>query len=128
MKPFHISLGVKSLDESEYFFKHVLGAPITHRDGDGYININFFGTQITLKEAPIISPPGPEFHFGVNLELEEFRKLAETIAVQYSEWIAAPLSVVDAGTGMERQKIYLKCPSGYLIELKGYQGLEEANK
>lgn len=127
MRPFHISLGVKSLDESEYFFERVLGASITHRDVTGYININFYGTQITLKENPALNSLGSDFHFGVNLPLEEFRSLVQTISDQYAKWIAVPLSVVDAGTSMERQKIFLKCPSGYLIELKGYQSLEEAN-
>jgi hypothetical protein len=28
---------------------------------------------------------------------------------------------VDAGTAMERRKMYVKCPTGYLFEIKGYK-------
>ena len=32
MKQFHLSIGVKSLQESAFFFEQVLGAKITHGD------------------------------------------------------------------------------------------------
>ena len=128
MNPFHLSLGVKSTGESAHFFEQVLGAKVTHRDVTGYININFYGHQITLKENLTINPDELDLHFGINLPLEEFRSLVQAISDQHSESILAPLSVVDAGTEMERQKLILKCPSGYLIELKGYQCLDNASK
>ena len=35
---------------------------------------------------------------------------------------------MDEGTEMERQKIDLKCPSGYLIQIKGYSNLRDIQK
>jgi extradiol dioxygenase family protein len=76
------------------------------------VNLDFYGTQITLQPGATFAPP-PDFHFGVNLGVEEFDRLARTIDTE--------VRVVDAGTPMERKKLYLRCPSGYVIEVKGYR-------
>lgn len=115
---FHLSIGVKDLDASKEFYRDVLGAEITH-EGE-YINLDLYGTQITLKNNPNINVDLPDLHFGVNLSLATFTDLAKKISQEHAQWVHAPLHIVDEGTEMERQKIYLKCPSGYLIELKGY--------
>lgn len=118
-KPFHLSIGVKSLEESANFFESVLGAQITH--DDVYVNLSLYGNQITLKSNPNIATALPDFHFGINLSIDEFRLLEKKISKYHSEWIHSPLETADQGTEMERQKMYLRCPSGYLIELKGYE-------
>ncbi len=109
---FHLSLGVRSIEESVSFFADKLGARVIHRDPSGYVNIDFYGAQITLKADPGIVPSLAHFHFGVNLPLEEFARLADGLGVTPETW--------DAGTPLERRKFYLKCPTGYVIELKGY--------
>jgi extradiol dioxygenase family protein len=63
----------------------------------------------------------PDLHFGFNLTLKDFDELAATITKHNSPHVAAPPKVVDAGTPMERKKMYLKSPSGYLVEMKGYR-------
>ncbi len=98
-----------------------MGAGITY-EGD-YINIDLYGTQITLKENPEINVDLPDLHFGVNLPLNKFKELEKKISRSYSKWIHTPVHTVDKGTEMERQKMYLSCPSGYLIEVKGYKEL-----
>lgn len=118
---FHLSIGVKSLEESKEFYRDVVGADITY-DGD-YINIDFYGTQITLKDNSDINVDLPDFHFGVNLPLDKFKKLENNISMNHSKWVHTPVHIVDKGTEMERQKMYLNCPSGYLIEIKGYKNL-----
>ena len=116
---FHLAIGVKSLKESKEFYRDVVGADITY-EGD-YINIDFYGTQITLKDNSEISVDLPDFHFGVNLPLDKFKKLENNISMNHSKWIHTPIHIVDKGTEMERQKMYLNCPSGYLIKIKGYK-------
>ena len=116
---FHLSIGVKSLKESKEFYRDVVGADITY-EGD-YINIDFYGTQITLKDNSEINVDLPDFYFGVNLPLDKFKKLENNISMNHSKWIHTPIHIVDKGTEMERQKMYLNCPSGYLIEIKGYK-------
>lgn len=117
----HLSLGVASLEESIDFFTRLLGASVTHRDPSGYVNVDLCGTQITLKQttAPLNAPP--EFHFGVNMSLEQFDETAKKIVADGGVRIVAEPRVVDGGTAMERKKMYVRCPSGYLVELKGYR-------
>lgn len=118
---FHLSIGVHSIEESINFFTKLLQAKVLHRDPSGYVNIDLFGTQITLKKNENINPQLPDFHFGVNLPLNEFDKIAVHILEQGQEFVHMKPEVWDVGTPMERKKMYLKCPTGYFVELKGYK-------
>ena len=118
--PFHLSLGVNSLEDSVNFFVDILEAKIEHRDPSGYVNIDFFGNQITLKQNSSIKPNLPDFHFGVNLSLSEFQRLSEKVLENGMRFVTVKPETWDAGTPMERTKMYLKCPTGYLVEIKGY--------
>lgn len=118
---FHLSLGVRSIEESVDFFVGVMKASVLHRDPSGYVNIDLCGSQITLKHNSDITPNLEDFHFGVNLALEEFDRLSKNILDSKYDGIVMEPKVVDANTPMERKKMYLKCPTGYLIELKGYR-------
>jgi uncharacterized protein len=109
---FHLSLPVRSVEESVDFYTRVLHATVTHRDPSGYVNLDFYGTQLTLHQGtPVVLPR--DFHFGVNLPLDDFARLAATLD--------AEVKVVDAGTELERRKVYVRCPSGYVVEVKGYR-------
>lgn len=121
---FHLSIGVKSIYESVEFFTKILNAKILHRDPSGYVNIDFFGSQITLKNSPRVNPALPDFHFGANLSLEEFDRLSRNILIHGRQYVSMEPEVWDVGTPLERKKMYLKCPTGYLIELKGYSAAE----
>lgn len=121
MKPFHLSLGSKSIDDSIYFFTVVLPGKVTHRDESGYVNLEVFEAQITLKSNSTINPELPDFHFGFNLSLSEFNDLSRKIMEKHSAFIFMEPQVVDGETPMERKKMYLKSPTGYLVELKGYK-------
>jgi len=96
---FHLSIAVKSIEDS----------------------LDFFGSQITLKHQPDIEVDHPHFHFGANLSLKEFDRLAENILENGRNYISMEPKVMDIGTPLERKKMYLNCPTGYLVELKGYK-------
>ncbi len=122
MQPaFHLSIGVHSIEGSVEFFAGLLGAKVLHRDPSGYVNIDFFGSQITLKENVAVIPNLPDFHFGVNLGLAEFDRLSAKLLSQGRKYVVMEPEVWDSGTPLERKKMYLKCPTGYLVELKGYK-------
>lgn len=118
---FHLSIGVRSIEESINFFVNVMNGRVVHRDPSGYVNIDLFGSQITLKPNAEIDPRLTDFHFGINLELDEFDRLAENILACARENVVMEPTVVDANSPLERRKMYLRCPTGYLIELKGYR-------
>lgn len=118
---FHLSVGVRSIQETVDFYEGVLGAQVTHRDPSGYVNIDFYGCQITLKPNEKAVANLPDFHFGVNLSLLEFDRLAARALEKGRRYVSMAPEVWDAGTPLERKKMYLKCPTGYVVELKGYK-------
>ena len=107
------------MDESLDFFVRFLGATVEHRDPSGYVNLDWFGTQLTLTEDAQVSAPAG-LHFGFNLDLETFERMARALEENAAGAIAMQPQTVDAGTPRERRKMYVRCPSGYLIELKGF--------
>ena len=109
------------MEESVEFFVDVRSAKVVHRDPSGYVNIDFFGSQITLKQNPAVHPNLADFHFGANLSLEKFDLLSRNILDHGKKFVTMEPEVRDAGTPLERKKMYLKCPNGYVIELKGYR-------
>jgi extradiol dioxygenase family protein len=117
---FHLSIGCDNVSASADFFEHVTKAKVTHRDPSGYVNVDFYGCQITLQSGGAGKDMGSHFHFGANLSLEKFEELTKHILSVAPENVLDEVETWDKGTKMERRKIYLKCPSGYTIELKGY--------
>ena len=118
---FHLSIGVHSIGDSTKFFVDVLGGKILYKDPTGYVNLDVFGVQITLRESPGINPDSSELHFGFNLSHENFNRMAESIRKHHPSCVFAEPTLVDPNTPLERKKMVLKCPTGYLVELKGYQ-------
>jgi extradiol dioxygenase family protein len=117
---FHLSIGVRLIEESVRFFTEVMNGTVSHRDPSGYVNIDLFGNEITLKPNKDLDPHLVDFHFGINLGLGDFDKLTTHIMEKHRNFVVMVPKTVDAGTALERKKMYLKCPTGYQIELKGY--------
>lgn len=118
-QPFHLSLPVSSLEECVAFYVNALRGEVTHRDPSGYVNIDVPGCRLTLHDVRDMQPPGDLLHFGINLDLAAFDALAERVRADVPSSIVKEPHVVDAGTPLERRKMYLRCPSGYLLEIKG---------
>ena len=119
-QPFHLSLGVKSLKEESDFFENVLGAKILNKDYSKGVNIDAFGCQLYLEECENLKPDFPRFHFGFNFSMDDFDVIVQRME-KHQEFVTMKPKVVDAGLSTERTKMYLKSPTGYMIEIKGYR-------
>lgn len=115
---FHLSLPVIDLEESRKFYADVLQAKVT-RNEPAYVNFDLDGAQITLHERRNMTTPPADMHFGMNLGVERFKELAAHIERTAAHCVKVPPTVVEAGTPRERHKMFLRCPSGYSIEIKG---------
>src|SRR5690606_36359670 len=109
----------RSLEESIAFFERALLATVAHRDSSGYVDLAVPGCSLTLHQNPGAVVDAPGMHFGINLELDAFLALADRLQHELPAAIIAPPRVRDAGTPRERHKMFLRCPSGYVIEIKG---------
>ena len=115
---FHLSLPVPELKRSLEFFTALLGGTVTHRD-PGYVNIELCGIQLTLSPGSSATSESG-FHLGLNVPMSQFAVLAPRLLSSPLAQVVSHPRTVDAGTPMERTKMYVRCPAGYLIELKGY--------
>jgi extradiol dioxygenase family protein len=104
------------------FYLDVLGAR-PGRVREGWADIHLFGAQITLHlKADEVPPPGRHGvrHFGATLPWRQWEDLAATLAGRGARFAAEP-AITFAGTPAEQAKLYLRDPSGNLIEIKAYR-------
>src|SRR5450432_1738439 len=121
----HLSLPVRDLTEARAFYVDLLGCEIG-RVRPGWIDVWFYGMQLTLHEEPdLVARPDPRGvrHFGVALDAGQLaavlRRLDAAPPDRPIEWLR-PLVTEHAGTPREQTKAMIVDPSGNAIELKSY--------
>lgn len=119
---FHLAFPVHSLEEARRFYVDVLGA-VPGRVRDDWTDVHLFGAQITLHLKPDEVLPREAHgirHFGATVSWREWETLAAELAARGVRFESEP-SVTLAGTPAEQAKMYLRDPSGNLIEIKAYR-------
>jgi hypothetical protein len=117
----HLSLPVSDLVEARAFYVDVLGCDLG-RVREGWLDVWFFGLQLTLQERPDQVLTGAQTgvrHFGVTMAAAELAELISRIEGAPVDWVHR-LSTDHPGTAQEQSKAKLRDPSGNVIELKSY--------
>jgi hypothetical protein len=117
----HLSLPVADLAQARSFYVDVLGCQVG-RVRDGWLDVWFFGLQLTLQERPdqVLSPQAAGVrHFGATVDHHALAALIGRAQEAHVDWVH-PLTTDDAGTPQEQTKAKLADPSGNVIELKSY--------
>ena len=118
----HLSFAVRDLGEARDFYVDGLGCRLG-RVRDGWVDVWFYGMQVTLHEIPTPAPvddaPDEVRHFGVTLPLDDLRALVTRLDGRGVRWLR-PLTTEHPGTAREQTKCKLTDPSGNVIELKSY--------
>ncbi len=117
----HLSLPVDDLEEARRFYVDLLGC-VPGRARPDWIDVWFFGMQVTLHDAPgQVQAPGERQvrHFGVTLSRPELDGLLEQLRDAPIRWLR-PVTTEHAGTDHEQTKAMIADPSGNAIELKTY--------
>lgn len=121
----HLSLPVRDLAAARTFYVDVLGCALG-RVRDGWIDVWFYGMQVTLHEEPdLVLPPDAHRvrHFGVTLAADQLAALLQRLETQTIvpsiEWLR-PVATDHAGTQRAQTKAMITDPSGNAIELKTY--------
>jgi uncharacterized protein len=123
----HLSLPVRDLDEARQFYVGALGCEAGRRR-EGYLDMWFYGMQITLHDRPDEVDAGAKGgvrHFGVSLGRDDFDALTARLAAADVEWVV-PVSTDDPGLPTEQTKAKVADPSGNVIEIKTYADLAAA--
>ena len=118
IKPFHLSIVVPSLEKARDFYVNLLGCEIG-RDKGQWIDIMFFGHQVTMHQERAGMVAKSIDHFGPILEKEDWLKVSSLLKTNLVDFEMEPF-VKDEGTNTEAGKFMIKDPAGNLLEFKYY--------
>jgi uncharacterized protein len=127
LMPFHFAYHVTDLDAARAFYGDVLGCA-EGRSTETWVDFDFFGHQISLHlgEPFANAPTGkvgdhmvPMPHFGLVLDVDRFRALADRLKAAGVEFVIPPTLRFEGQPG-EQWTMFFRDPSGNPIEVKGY--------
>ncbi|MBL6874881.1 MAG: glyoxalase [Flavobacteriales bacterium] len=134
--PFHLAFPIKSIEETKQFYIDFLGCSLG-RESSTWLDINFFGHQLTAQLNPdlVRSFPTlrnkinsyPSYHFGAVLSWEEWHKLESRFIEKNINFIIEPRLVFKGEVG-EQKTMFIKDPNGYAIEFKSFEGSDHLFK
>jgi len=117
--PFHLSFVVPNLRLTEAFYVDFLGCK-KGRDTGHWIDIIFFGHQLTLHQASELVKAQSIDHFGIILAKAEWLSLIEKVKAEKIMFILFPKEITNNDQS-ESGKFIIKDPAENLIEFKFYQ-------
>lgn len=126
--PFHLAFPVHDLEASRAFYGGVLGCP-EGRSSDHWIDFDLFGHQIVAHLAEGADRPVPTNavdghavpvpHFGVVLEMDEWKALADRVRAAGVEFVIEPYVRFEGQPG-EQATMFFRDPSGNALEFKAF--------
>lgn len=133
IRPFHLAIPVRELQETRRFYTTVLGCS-EGRSSEQWVDLNFYGHQLVLHIAPHPLPDDahnpvdghdvPVPHFGVVLTMEDWQALADLLKSQSMKFIIDPYIRFEGQPG-EQATMFFKDPSGNALEFKAFKDLEQ---
>lgn len=126
--PFHLSFVVPDLRGAEAFYTGLLGCK-KGRDTGQWIDIIFYGHQLTIHQAQNDLPAQSIDHFGVILGKDEWLTLIEKLKHASIDFVLAPSEKIN-DNGSESGKFVINDPANNALEFKFYQEtpIDIANK
>jgi len=128
LRPFHLALPVTDLNSAEAFYCGLLGCD-KGRTASRWIDLNFYGHQVTLHLVdaddasaptnPVDGDSVPARHFGIVLEMAEWRSLATRLENANCEFLISPKIRFEGEVG-EQATLFITDPSGNALEFKSF--------
>lgn len=126
--PFHLAFPVHDLAAARAFYGGLLGCP-EGRSSDHWIDFDFFGHQIVAHVSEGASPAAPTNavdghdvpipHFGVVLDMDQWKALADTLRRERVEFVIEPYVRFEGQPGEQATMFFLD-PSGNALEFKAF--------
>lgn len=128
LQPFHLAFPVPDLEAARHFYESVLGCAVGRTDAR-WIDFNFFGHQITahltegeIKPAatnPVDDEQVPSRHFGIILDMNDWRQLAARLKEQNVDFLIEPTVRFRDRPG-EQATLFIRDPGGNALEFKAF--------
>ena len=128
IRPFHLAFPVSNLDISKKWYTKILGCNIG-RTSKNWIDFNLFGHQIVahLSDKDYIANTNlvdnqniPVRHFGVILEIDQWKKLVEKIKKNKIVFLIKP-QIRFKGKKGEQRTFFIKDPDNNALEFKAFK-------
>ena len=128
LNPFHLAIPVDDLDAADAFYCGLLGCGKGRTD-DRWIDLNFFGHQVTVHLVdnddsgpptnPVDGDRVPARHFGVVLDMADWQALAEKLEGADCNFLISPKIRFKGEVG-EQATMFLHDPAGNALEFKSF--------
>ncbi len=128
LRPFHLAIPVGDLAAAELFYCGLLGCS-KGRTASRWIDVNFFGHQVTLHLVdgpnpdvdtnPVDGDQVPARHFGLVLDMRDWRLLADKLQSANRDFLISPRTRFEGEIG-EQATMFLLDPSGNALEFKSF--------
>jgi len=125
--PFHLAFPVHDLAEARHFYGELLECP-EGRSSDKWVDFNFYGHQIVAHVSDEAASKAssrvdgdnvPVRHFGVVLQMSEWRAIAQRLEDAGARFIVEP-HVRFVGEAGEQATLFVLDPSGNALEFKAF--------
>lgn len=133
LRPFHLAFPVHDIAAARAFWANTMGCP-EGRSSDQWIDFDFFGHQIVTHLVPDMAVPDagnavdghrvPVPHFGVVLEMKDWRALADRLISAGTKFDIEPYVRFKGEVG-EQATMFFRDPSGNAIEMKAFENLDQ---
>ncbi len=133
MNPFHLAITVTNLDEAHHFYTTLFNCQ-TGRTSDQWVDLNFFGHQITLHTHNTDVTPAfiqqvdghdiPVGHFGIILQWEQWHTLKDHFIDHQVQFIVEPHIRFKNKPG-HQATMFIQDPSGNVLEFKSFKDQEQ---
>ena len=133
LRPFHLAIPVTDLGKAEEFYCGLLRCS-KGRTASRWIDLNFFGHQVTLHLVDVDDAQAvtnavdgdsvPARHFGIVLEMDDWRQLAARLEENQCEFLLSPRIRFQGEVG-EQATLFLLDPSGNALEFKSFADLTQ---
>ena len=130
MTIFHLACPVKDKESTRIFYRDILGCSPS-REGDHWIDFNFYGHQVTFHvrldagnpsdlKTSVDNKTVPARHFGAVLEWQDWHELRDRLDARGIDFILEPQIRFKGKTG-EQATMFILDPSGNALEFKSYK-------
>lgn len=130
---FHLAFPVHDLDSARKFYGGVLECE-EGRSSERWIDFNLYGHQIVTHLAErgagvkannhVDADHVPVPHFGIVLEMDAWKELAEKLKARGVEFVIEP-KIRFAGQVGEQATMFFLDPSGNALEFKGFNDFSQ---
>lgn len=136
LTPFHLAIQVRDIAEAREFYGRNMGLA-EGRSATHWVDWNMFGHQVVTHLNPNLGPQGkvihhcnpvdahavPVPHFGVVLEVDTWKQLAERVQTFVDDFIIAPYVRFEGQPG-EQHTMFFEDPSGNALEFKAFANID----